>query len=101
MQAGCALDGVVGRLRLPLGRILALELDEVLALPLAALDAISLETLDGRSVGRARLGQNRGMRALKLFDVESVRRQATVYSGGASHLVMPNPEPVAELLATG
>lgn len=101
LQVGCALDGVIGRLRLPLGRIMALQPDEVLALPLAALDAISLETTDGRSVARARLGQNRGMRALKLYDIESQRKPAPGFSGYSGHPPAPDPEPLAELRATG
>jgi flagellar motor switch protein FliM len=101
LQVGCALDGVIGRLRLPLGRIMALQPDEVLALPLAALDAISLETTDGRSVARARLGQNRGMRALKLYDIESQRKSALGFSGYSGLPPAPDPEPLAELRATG
>ncbi len=81
LQSGACLDGVIGRLRLPLGRILALQQGEVLALQVAALDAISLETLEGRSVARARLGQNRGMRALKLCDVDCGQ------SSGASQIL--------------
>lgn len=102
MHAGSVLDGVVGRLRLPLGRIMALQTGDVLALPAAALDAISLDTLEGRSIARARLGQNRGMRALKLYDMDSDRRAATaspalpVASGRA-----PEPEKATELRPTG
>ncbi|MFM7336648.1 MAG: FliM/FliN family flagellar motor switch protein [Tabrizicola sp.] len=66
MQSDCRLDAVVGRLTLPLKQIMSLEIGQTLILPSAALDAISLETVEGRQVGRARLGQHRGMRALKL-----------------------------------
>lgn len=66
LQADCRLDAVVGRLRLPLHRIMALSVGETLVLPSAALDAIALETLDGHRIAGARLGQHRGMRALKL-----------------------------------
>ncbi len=64
--ADCALDAVLTRLNLPLNRLLSLVEGEVLALPFAALDRISLEGLDGRRVGEGKLGQNRGMRALRL-----------------------------------
>ena len=68
MQADCRLDAVVGRLTLPLRQVMALTAGEMLILPSAALDAISLETLEGRRIAVARLGQHRGMRALKLSE---------------------------------
>lgn len=73
MQADCRLDAVIGRLTLPLRQIMALEVGETLVLPSAALDAISLETIEGRRVAGARLGQHRGMRALKLNEAVSAR----------------------------
>jgi flagellar motor switch protein FliM len=77
-QAECQLDAVIARLVLPIGRILALEPGEVLDLPQAALDAITLEARDGRRIARSRLGQNRGMRALKISLAESAGRVAPV-----------------------
>lgn len=68
LQSDCRLDAVVGRLTLPLRQIMALQVGETLILPSAALDAISLETVEGRRVALARLGQHRGMRALKLSE---------------------------------
>ncbi len=68
MQVDCRLDAVIGRITLPIRQIMALQVGEVLELPVAALDAVSIETSEGRRVGRARLGQNRGMRALKVLD---------------------------------
>jgi flagellar motor switch protein FliM len=47
---------------------MALQVGETLLLPTAGLDKISLETIDGRHVASARLGQHRGMRALKICD---------------------------------
>lgn len=76
LQADCRLDAVIGRLTLPLRQIMALQVGEVLVLPSAALDAISLETIDGRRVAGARLGQHRGMRALKLNEAVMVRASA-------------------------
>lgn len=66
LQADCVLAAVIGRVALPLGRVMALAAGEVLPLATAALDAVALETLDGRRMATGRLGQNRGMRALKL-----------------------------------
>jgi flagellar motor switch protein FliM len=77
-QAECHLDAVIGRLVLPIGRILALAPGEVLDLPQAGLDAITLETRDGRRIARARLGQNRGMRALKISLADPAGRAAPV-----------------------
>lgn len=68
MQTDCRLDAVIGRLTLPLRQIMDLAVGEVLVLPTAGIDAISLETIDGRRVAGARLGQHRGMRALKLSE---------------------------------
>jgi flagellar motor switch protein FliM len=78
MQADCRLDAVVGRLTLPLRQIMALQVGATLLLPSAALDAISLETVEGRRVAGARLGQNRGMRALKLSEAVSTRTAAPI-----------------------
>jgi flagellar motor switch protein FliM len=75
--AECQLDAVIGRLVLPIGRILAMTAGEVLGLPQAGLDALTLETRDGRRIARARLGQNRGMRALKISLAEAPGRAAT------------------------
>lgn len=68
MQTDCRLDAVIGRLTLPLRQIMDLAVGEVLVLPSAAIDAISLETIEGRRIAGARLGQHRGMRALKLSE---------------------------------
>ena len=57
---------MLARLTLPLADVLNFRAGSVLALPQAALDRISLEGLGGRSLAEARLGQNRGMRAIRL-----------------------------------
>lgn len=68
MAADCALEAVLDRLTLPLRDVMALQPGQVLELPKAALDQITLEGLDGRTVAQARLGQHKGMRALRLKD---------------------------------
>jgi flagellar motor switch protein FliM len=78
MQADCRLDAVIGRMRLPLRQIVALQVGETLLLPSAALDTISLETVEGRHIAAARLGQHRGMRALKLSEAVSARQTAAM-----------------------
>ncbi len=64
--ADCSLDAVLARLSMPLSRVLGLTVGEVLAMPRAGLDQISFEGIDGRKVAEGKLGQNRGMRAIRL-----------------------------------
>lgn len=71
MAAPCLLQAVIGRVSLPLHQVMALETDQTLPLTDAALDRIGLETPDGRWLARARLGQNKGMRALRLQGEEA------------------------------
>ena len=60
------LDAVIARIRLPLSLAMALGVGEVIRLGAAALDRIDLEGIDGVRMGGGQLGQNRGMRALRL-----------------------------------
>lgn len=78
LRADCRLDAVVGRLTLPLRQIMALAVGETLLLPSAALDAIAVETVEGRKVAGARLGQHRGMRALKLTEAVVLQAAPTL-----------------------
>lgn len=78
LQVDCRLDAVIGRLTMPIRQIMGLNPGDVLDMPSAELEGISLETLDGRRVARARLGQNRGMRALKVLEAGVARAPATV-----------------------
>ncbi|MDO9637313.1 MAG: FliM/FliN family flagellar motor switch protein [Pseudotabrizicola sp.] len=64
--ASCQIEAVLTRLSMPLSEVMGLSADMVLPLPTAALDRICLDGLDGRHVGEGRLGQHRGMRALRL-----------------------------------
>ncbi len=70
------IDAVLARISLPLDRVLNFAEGEVLELPLAGLDMITLRGIDGARVGGGRLGQNRGMRAVRLNEVvSSIGRQ--------------------------
>ena len=60
------MEAVLARLTLPISVMVALQPGEVLPLPLAALDRITLEGIDGRRLAMGKLGQNRGMRAVRL-----------------------------------
>jgi flagellar motor switch protein FliM len=51
---------------MPLSRLSGLLPGEVLPLPLAGIDRVRLVGLDGRLVGEGRLGQARGLRAIRL-----------------------------------
>lgn len=64
------LDAVLAQITLPLDRILRLQAGEVLALSGAALDSIQLQGLDGLAMAAGKLGQQRGMRAIRLLSTE-------------------------------
>ena len=91
----CRLDGVVARLRMTLGQVMGLAAGEVLHLPMAGLDQVAVETAAGVPLARARLGQHRGMRALKLLDLTG--SQKTPVTALAQQADAPQPE----LQATG
>ncbi len=65
--ADCTLVAVVARLSMPLAAVMALVEGQILPLPMAALDRISVEGIDGRRLAEGMLGQNRGMRAIRLI----------------------------------
>jgi flagellar motor switch protein FliM len=73
--ADCRLDAVLARLSMPLSRVMGLRVGEVLSLSRAGLDQISFEGIDGRKVAEGKLGQNRGMRAIRLSPI--LARSAT------------------------
>ncbi len=68
--ADCRLDAVLTRLTMPIARAMALKAGDVLPLGTASLDLVSCEGMDGRRVAEGRLGQNRGMRAVRLLGQE-------------------------------
>ena len=65
-EANSVLDAVLTRLSLTLGEVSELAVGQVLALPNAALERISFDGRDGRTLAEGKLGQNRGMRAVRL-----------------------------------
>lgn len=64
------LDAVLAQITLPLDRILRLQAGEVLALGAAGLDSIQLQGIDGLALAAGKLGQQRGMRAIRLHEAE-------------------------------
>jgi flagellar motor switch protein FliM len=66
--ADCTLQAVMARVTMPLNQLMQLAVNQQISLPMAAIDRISLEGMDGRHVATARLGQQNGMRALRVHD---------------------------------
>ena len=87
------LQAVLTRMTVPLASVMALQPGEVLALPSAALDRISFEGIDGRKVAEGRLGQNRGLRALRLTPPAP-----SVAPSSKAVAPAPPPQPVVEPL---
>ena len=75
--AAARVEAVLARLTMPLAQVMALAEGMILPLQNASIDRISLEGLDGRRVGEGRLGQNRGMRAVRLVEKGSQSGQET------------------------
>lgn len=64
--SACVLQAVIHRLTCPISAVLALQVDDVVPMALASVDRIWFEGLDGQRIAEGRLGQNRGMRAVRL-----------------------------------
>ncbi|TXI04523.1 MAG: flagellar motor switch protein FliM [Pseudorhodobacter sp.] len=90
--AECTLDAVLMRLSMPLSRVVGLAVGDVLPLGSAALDRVSLEGLDGRKLTEGKLGQNRGMRALRLGAAIASGKTPVSQLGVAAPLA-PTPAP--------
>jgi flagellar motor switch protein FliM len=66
MRTEAQLSAVLHRFTVPLGFVMGLKTGDMVPLSAAALDRIVIEGLDGRRLATGRLGQNRGMRAVRL-----------------------------------
>jgi flagellar motor switch protein FliM len=64
------LDAVMTRLRLPLAQVMALAPGALIPIGAASVDSVGIEATGGRRVAEARLGQNRGLRALRLTRID-------------------------------
>lgn len=62
------MDAVIARLSLPLARLSGLMAGEVLPLAGASIDNVRLVGVDGRILAQGRLGQHRGMRAVRIAE---------------------------------
>lgn len=75
--AEAVLTAVIARVQMPLDAVLALAPGALLSLAPAAVDRVDLDGADGLRVASGRLGQNRGMRAIRLTGTEPAARLAT------------------------
>jgi len=66
LNAPVQLDSVLGRVQMTLTQAMALRVGHRLELPLSQLEEVEVAGLDGAPQARARLGQSRGMRALRI-----------------------------------
>lgn len=64
--APCVLQAVLHKMTWPLSAVIGMEVGEVLGLSMASVDRVSFEGLDGQRIAEGQLGQNRGMRAIRL-----------------------------------
>lgn len=90
MEANAELVAVLARMKLPLEMILNLKPGDPVPLGNAALDKIDIEGLDGTHLAGGKLGQNRGMRAVR-FSETAKPNQITD--------ARLSPKPVAAILA--
>ncbi len=77
----CQLEAVLARVTLPLAAVLDLEPGAIVALPRNALSGIRLEGLDGLPLAAARLGQNSGLRAVRLSGEARLPHAAPAIAG--------------------
>lgn len=66
MTAEATLTAVLCRLTAPLATLVGMQVGTVIALPQASTDEVGFETGCGKVIAQGRLGQNRGMRAVRL-----------------------------------
>jgi flagellar motor switch protein FliM len=71
MASEAELHAVLHRVTIPLSAVLGLQPGELVPLPMAAVERVVIEALDGRRIATGKLGQNRGMRAVRLVPATS------------------------------
>jgi len=89
MRAPAVLRAELGRVTLPLAEVLRLGIGSALTLPLSNLEEVRLMGLDGTCPAIGRLGQTRGMRAVRL----------TGWPGGMPAINMTDAAPPARAVA--
>ncbi len=103
LETEAVLKAVIARVERPLAAVMTLAPGEVLPLDAASLDRITLQGADGRDVATARLGQSRGMRAVRLAGIGApqVPADATGIQAAPVPAAEPGGHPSAPLRATG
>ncbi len=86
MRTEAELAAVLHRVTLSLSAVMGMKVGEVVPLPTAALDRIVLQGMDGRQLAVGKLGQNRGMRAVRLVP-EPVSDEASIPQGPSLRVV--------------
>ena len=66
MESGVELNATLFRLEMTLAEVSALTPGQIIPVPARALGAIGIEDLDGTRIGRGRLGQSNGHRAVRI-----------------------------------
>lgn len=66
LRAPASLRAELGRVTMPLSEVMTLGVGGALTLPLSVLEEVRLVSLDGTEQAVGRLGQSRGMRAIRL-----------------------------------
>lgn len=66
MTAEAVLNAVLCNVTIPLGAVMALKVGDAIPLPQATIGQVRIETGGGKIVSQGQLGQNRGMRALRI-----------------------------------
>jgi flagellar motor switch protein FliM len=101
MGSKAEIVAVLARVSLPLDTLLNLKVGEPIALSEAALDQICLEGQDGLRIATGKLGQNGGMRAIRIIE-EGKKTAETLGSDPAkSNQPVPAPTPKAAVMKAG
>ena len=87
MLTEAELSAVLHRVTVPLATVMGLTPGALVPLPMAALDRIVLQGLDGRQRAVGKLGQNRGMRAVRLIPEQPLQEEVPVVGGPALKVV--------------
>lgn len=82
LAAPVALNGILGRVVLPLSQVMKLKPGQRFEFPMARLEEVEVTGLDDRTRALARLGQWRGMRALRIVTVSET-------AGPMVHRILP------------
>ena len=87
MRTEADIAAVLHRFTVPLSFVMDLKAGDLVPLSTAALDRIVLEGLDGRPLASGRLGQNRGMRAVRLAPQAAAEAAPSMEIGPALRVV--------------